>query len=1318
MRSDNRGTSSVSSSSPSTPTPEPPISASTSEDKPDDVKSVCLDLIKTESDDKMIAKLEDVGKDIDLKQIESEMKGLDKPMKKEDDRSLKDTLPRIVSLVVPASLNMLDKKHTGTDVLVKRIGSESPLKRVEIQVKTVNPHDQLSKQMMTQKRENKGFDIYEFKEPEPFELGEIRRKDGKTKSGGSNLSDEGEQEVMKVRRKGRPKKEGRDDSDKSESDSDTSVSPQKKMSLSKETPVKRLDASDIMSSDLISPDKKEIPESLMTPKKSTIKGESSRQDTQSPIHMEIPRTPGSKISAIDIKSTTPNKDHTKILPSPNKSKSERQLPGTVSPQVRLVGANIRPGTPVRHQNPGNYHPSSPQGLVRYQGPVTYPGPGSPQNIAKPVTLKTKNPNPQTYPGSAVLRNLSTSLSISTTVANLSHVGAPHSSPKSVSPRSTSQGNLEIPLSQSPPPPVLAQPRVVQANISSISTVPTTSYITTISQQTRISSPNSNIASYVGKPKLSVQTVQANRVPQSLPNRPLSSVVQAAITPNSLNVPTSTNIAFTQSVVISQTGSNNTSQVTSDITATVSTNTKSGLLNRSNSPLSTVQQISSSQSNSVKNKSQYESGSSSQMSNPTGTLGTSNTQVTAASQANPVIHLLAQVVMPPKESKALAKPVSKVNIDNKLDKNASSSSNQKIDDKNDPKVIPFSQRQQIIFPHLLNRPESSEKIKDIQLKIPNPGLASGTLSLPATSQSLPEPPTLTETSLPENSETERLLQEASVEESIEAVVQRAREDQSSNDAQELNKPESKGSERRRRSSNRTKKVLSREFVPDTSEESDSDSKPSSIEMEKRIKRSKNADEDQNKSIKKSKPSEHDNHPRRKSSDDISTHAENDGSRVPNPQSTAKDIKIDSSLQSDVHGQAKRESEISEKESRFPRKKLRSCATPKRLEDEVETGLGDLLCEETIPPGSPMAQESNLGESDASNRPDVKHEMPFASVPTGSSFGKRGPNNNGQEQQRLLVQTPHQMKSSVPAQQMSSQFGVCENNQLNTNNKNSTVESCLNKQSSSQMNQVQNKEQTHQFMQLGNEGIKCSRQNEGNKTPRQNEENMRQSNKNDSTPLSSSTSNTMVIDNTPPTTPESIVSNISDSPSRDNDAGKIDDTSKSGQDSSEMEMENLGDRNKIEQFSEDSNTMDSNIGSDSQPRGRGRPSNSKRGVQSSSGGCSNSSINANTSGATAGDSEHWDADESSHTSSSTKRRKRGPRARANEDDDDSRKSHTSSNPTPTRRRRRYSSSRGGKEEECDNSGLSTLSMAACGMSARSKYNFCQEIGKSILNLSFNL
>ena len=165
-----------------------------------------------------------------FKKTESEMKGLDKPLKKEEDRSLKDATPRLVSPVMATTTFVPSEKKISTSPIKLCIPDSLPKKMTESPAKPVT---QDSTKLLSPKLENLEDDVYEFKEPEPFDFGEMRaRKDVRVKPTMGTVSSEDSDPEGKMKKKGRPRKDMKDgDSDKTESDSDSSPSPQKRLIL-------------------------------------------------------------------------------------------------------------------------------------------------------------------------------------------------------------------------------------------------------------------------------------------------------------------------------------------------------------------------------------------------------------------------------------------------------------------------------------------------------------------------------------------------------------------------------------------------------------------------------------------------------------------------------------------------------------------------------------------------------------------------------------------------------------------------------------------------------------------------------------------------------------------------------------------------------------------------------------------------------------------------------------------------------------------------------------------------------------------------------
>lgn len=170
------------------------------------------------------------GKDIDLKAIESEMKGLDRPIKKEED---------IIGVGVAAHaydgprlqrLNM-EKKQSQSKPQDIATTSDKPTEGSNTTASPAVPSNksEIGDDFTPEKVRFSSDcfeDIYEFKEPEPFEIGEMRaRKEGRTSRGSlASPQDEGGGDTPKNKRP-KIKKEG--DSDTGDADSDSSMTPKK-----------------------------------------------------------------------------------------------------------------------------------------------------------------------------------------------------------------------------------------------------------------------------------------------------------------------------------------------------------------------------------------------------------------------------------------------------------------------------------------------------------------------------------------------------------------------------------------------------------------------------------------------------------------------------------------------------------------------------------------------------------------------------------------------------------------------------------------------------------------------------------------------------------------------------------------------------------------------------------------------------------------------------------------------------------------------------------------------------------------------------------
>lgn len=1143
------------SSASSTPTSEPCLATGTYVEKPVKeikVKSPPVDIKKEEEEGE---EPKPCGKDIDLNAIMSEMKGLDKPIKKEEDRTVKEMPPRIIAAPALVIMPFASPEKKCVETPVKKCLESIP-KKTESPSK---PVAQEPVKLLSPKLESLEDDIYEFKEPEPFDIGEMRaRKETRTKNSIGVVGAEEPADSEKFKKKARTRKEG--DTEKNESDSDNSLSSQKKLALSRESPSKRLPC-----------DSKE------------------------------------SVNVVECSTT------------PEKKESPAASPPVIATPSKVI---VKKETPVKLE----------------------PSMGSLTDVKVIKPEMPKCPSPKLVQGEM---------------------------PKSPSP-------LKEPLRMAGTP---------------------------------------------------VKT------------KTLTGVDKTVVTPHK-------------------------------------------------------------------------------------PVGASS-------------HILAQAIMPIIESKALAKPIPKPTFEPKLEKVPQV----KVEEKVEPKVMSFSQRQQQIFPHLLNRPETTEKVKERIIASP--------MQSPSRETSIQD----SSVSNISGSDVDRIKRESSVEESIEAVIKRARQDQTDK-LEESDKSETKPSpDKRRRTSSRVKKVISREFLPDTSEESDSDCRNPRLDAERRMRRGKIGSDGEKLSPLKRvyKPmSETEKKKEKRDDDDMDDEdadEDDDEERGPMMRVIGKCGVFKKEENKMSNNEKEEEEDEEEVESQLSRKKPRASAsaTPKRLEEEeTETGLGDLLCEETIPPGSPMTHDPISADTDAPQRQEIKNEMPFASVPTGSSFGKRGPvpapqqHSSSQsqlpvsQQQQQQQQTPpppppppssvhvkptlkqpppakpqqilvpqsqtssqkleplhakqqqqmQQQKHHIQPQHMQTQQQQQQQQpQIRQNPQQPPQQSLHQRQPQQQQAPQMQHQQPHHHIQLQQQQQSQQQQQhlqplqqQGKPQPQtdhllphqhtlklhphphhqehtQDHPNQQHQqpmdyqhqissrhNQNVSNAIHSpnlavvaavavaaassrsgcSTSSSVlsttapstsaaecgsmaasrnirpsqntVLDNTPPTTPESIISNLSDSPRGGDEGPKMDESSKSGRDSSEVELDSLADNSKMDQFSEDSNTMDSTLGSDSRHHSmRGAPMKRQH----------DDNVEHD---------EVSETEESNNSSATSKRRRcRGPRVRAgNEGEDDDSRKMGNQGVCPGRRRRRHSSSRGGLpiDDDPETSGLSALSLA-CSAARRSRYNFCQEL-----------
>lgn len=363
------------------------------------------------------------------------------------------------------------------------------------------------------------------------------------------------------------------------------------------------------------------------------------------------------------------------------------------------------------------------------------------------------------------------------------------------------------------------------------------------------------------------------------------------------------------------------------------------------------------------------------------------------------HIIAQSVMPPVDSRAIAKPVPR-RFDHEKSQTSTYSDHMKTDEKGDGKVIPFSKRQQHIFPHLLSRPEAEdERSEEVTIQRSTNVISSYHGKQPLENMhidppvlSLPEDPNVSiSISSPKGTITTDIdkiapladkykVDKKTVEESIEAVIMRATQEKSMAEDNSSVKESPSKPDKRRRNPGRTKK-LSRELIPDTSEESDTDSKSDTLEQQRPKRRGTDGNKYSHSPAKKTL--------RTADASKKAAQRLDEEDRANDADEEDNEGNFFSQKASRCRKKESDDENPAQKDVRTLKKK-RKVALSRRVDDGgEEIGLGDLLCKEVIPPGSPMPQDY-LGVESSSpihQSAALKQEMPFASLPTGSSFTKR-------------------------------------------------------------------------------------------------------------------------------------------------------------------------------------------------------------------------------------------------------------------------------------------------------------------------------------------
>lgn len=203
---------------------EPPNNGGSGEDsgneEPDVEQKVC---IKSKA-----FQISPCCKDIDLKAIESEMKGLDRPIKKEEGAN---TLPHSYD---GPRLQRMNLERKPPEVYTNKRLCDSPNEKHDpiVLLHKTPPDDKINCKYSSDPKSSSydcfEDDIYEFREPEPFEIGEMRsRKEGRGSRGSlASPQDESEVEPKSGKKKPRPRRDIDSDAS-SETESESVISPKK-----------------------------------------------------------------------------------------------------------------------------------------------------------------------------------------------------------------------------------------------------------------------------------------------------------------------------------------------------------------------------------------------------------------------------------------------------------------------------------------------------------------------------------------------------------------------------------------------------------------------------------------------------------------------------------------------------------------------------------------------------------------------------------------------------------------------------------------------------------------------------------------------------------------------------------------------------------------------------------------------------------------------------------------------------------------------------------------------------------------------------------
>ncbi|XP_021941248.1 AT-rich interactive domain-containing protein 4B isoform X2 [Zootermopsis nevadensis] len=242
---------------------------------------------------------------------------------------------------------------------------------------------------------------------------------------------------------------------------------------------------------------------------------------------------------------------------------------------------------------------------------------------------------------------------------------------------------------------------------------------------------------------------------------------------------------------------------------------------------------------------------------------------------------------------------------------------------------------------------------------------------------------------------------------------------------------------------------------------------------------------------------------------------------------------------------------------------------KCEEEAESNLRSLLCEETIPgspaPASDSAQAIEICNDEPEETKTTVLEMPFASAPGSNSTSS---SNNGKSSASVpIFASPSVVEPPVTTIPVTVDLSAPVQMQTVTTAAAPTVSPLLPRPPQVQVQvQVQ-----HPAVPVAGPGPGSGIQGSGPGVSKRNS--------NEAAP---------VMDNTPPTTPDSSLSTISGSPreERDGMSPTLDnESSKSHRDSFEIDLDSCAEGNKVDHYSEEDSLLNIDVSNSSENRLRG-------------------------------------------------------------------------------------------------------------------------------------